>query len=399
MLELKDKAQCCGCASCAQVCPKHCITMQADGEGFLYPQIDQMQCIHCGLCERSCPVLNVHPEAGGTPKAYAACSKKDDQRQHSSSGGIFSLLAEQTLNDGGTVIGAEMAEDCQSVRHVAIEAKSELHRLQGSKYLQSEIGTTYEQAKQSLTEGRKVLFSGTPCQIEGLKSYLKKDDANLLCVDLICHGAPSQKLWAKYIDYREKRAGSQVQRTFFRHKKYGWKTFAVLFEFSNNTAYEQTFQKDLYMRMFLQNLCLRPACYQCKFKKKHRVSDITLADFWGCQSVCPEMDDDKGLSAVMVHSEKGQKAIDTLQSQAVWKTVDVEQVLAGNPSMVKSCEQPPMRDAFMQEMGEMTIQKLGKKYLKRAPIKTRLMKKIKNYVPARLRKILKRLISPCALEN
>jgi coenzyme F420-reducing hydrogenase beta subunit len=389
MLELKDKAQCCGCASCAQVCPKHCITMQAGDEGFLYPQIDQERCVHCGLCEASCPVLNVQPEAEGRPQAYAAYSKNEEQRQRSSSGGIFSLLAEQTLNAGGVVIGAEMAEDCRSVRHVAIESKDELYRLQGSKYLQSEIGTTYAQAKQYLAEGQKVLFSGTPCQIEGLRSYLKKDDANLLCVDLICHGAPSPKLWAKYVADREKHAGAQAQRTFFRYKKYGWKTYAVLLEFSNNTAYEQMLQKDLYMQMFLQNLCLRPSCYQCQFKKMHRVSDITLADFWGCQSVCPEMDDDKGLSAVMVHSEKGQKAIDALQDQAVWKQAAVEQVVAGNPSMVKSCEKPTMRGAFMQAMDGMTIQKLGKKYLKRVPMKTKVAAKIKNMIPQRVKNFVK----------
>ncbi len=389
MLKLKDKAQCCGCASCAQVCPKHCITMQADDEGFLYPQIDQEKCAHCGLCEKSCPVLNVQPEEEGKPKAYAAYSKNEDQRQCSSSGGIFSLLAEQILNAGGVVIGAEMAEDCRSVRHVAIESKDELYRLQGSKYQQSQTGMIYARAKQYLTEGRQVLFSGTPCQVEGLKSYLKKGDANLLCVDLICHGAPSPKLWAKYVDYREKRAGAQVRRTFFRHKKYGWKAYAVLLEFSNNTVYEQTLQTDSYMQMFLQNICLRPSCYQCQFKKMHRVSDITLADFWGCQSVCPEMDDDKGLSAVMVHSEKGQKAINALQDQAVWKQVDVEQVVAGNSSMVKSCEKPPMRDAFMQEMDGISMRRLGKKYLKRVSIKAMVAAKVKNMVPQRVKKFLK----------
>lgn len=392
MLDLKDKVQCCGCASCAQVCPKQCITMQADNEGFLYPQISQEQCIHCGLCEKSCPVLNVQPEAEGNPKAYAAYSKDADQRLRSSSGGIFSLLAEQTLDAGGIVIGAEMTEDCRAVQHAVIETKDALYRLQGSKYLQSQIGTTYTQAKQYLGQGRKVLFSGTPCQIEGLRSYLKKDDENLLCVDLICHGVPSPKLWAKYIDDQEKHAGAQVQRTFFRHKKYGWKTYAVLFEFSNNTAYERIFQKDPYMQMFLQNLCLRPSCYQCKFKKKHRVSDITLADFWGCKNVCPEIDDDQGLSAVMVHSGKGQKAIDALQDQAKWKTVDVMQAMVGNPSMTQSCEKPLTRDAFMQEMDKMTIQKLGKKYLKRVSIKERVIEKVKPRIPSKIKNALKRLL-------
>lgn len=392
MLDLKDKAQCCGCASCAQVCPKQCITMQADNEGFLYPQINQEQCIHCGLCEKSCPVLNVQPEAEGNPKAYAAYSKDADQRLRSSSGGIFSLLAEQTLDAGGIVIGAEMTEDCRAVQHAVIESKDALYRLQGSKYLQSQIGTTYTQAKQYLVQGRKVLFSGTPCQIEGLRSYLKKDDENLLCVDLICHGVPSPKLWAKYIDDQEKHAGAQVQRTFFRHKKYGWKTYAVLFEFSNNTAYERIFLKDPYMQMFLQNLCLRPSCYQCKFKKKHRVSDITLADFWGCKNVCPEIDDDQGLSAVMVHSGKGQKAIDALQDQAKWKTVDVMQAMVGNPSMTQSCEKPLTRGAFMQEMDKMTIQKLGKKYLKRVSIKERVIEKVKPRIPSKIKNALKRLL-------
>ena len=392
MQNLPDKKQCCGCGVCTQICPKQCITMQADEEGFLYPAVNDDACIHCGLCEKTCPVRNVQPEAEGKPKAFAAFSRDEHERQSSSSGGIFSLLAEQVLECGGAVFGAEMAADCRSVNHSATESPEELCRLRGSKYLQSTIGSTYAQAKEFLDAGRRVLFSGTPCQIEGLKSFLKKDYDNLLCVDVICHGAPSPKLWEKYIDYREHQAGAAVQRTIFRHKKYGWKSYAVLLEFSNNTAYEQILSKDLYMQMFLQDLCLRPSCYDCKFKKLHRVSDITLADFWGCERVCPEMDDDRGLSAVLIHSDKGQKAFEGIQDQCVSRQVECSQIAAGNPALMKSCAMPEKRDAFMAQIDRLSIPRLAKKYLRKPSRKAMILSRIILLIPPGIRKNLKRIL-------
>lgn len=387
-IDLEEWSTCCGCSACAQACPKGCITMQADGEGFLYPVIDENTCIACGACEHVCPIKNISPEPTGEPDAYAAYSKNTEQRLESSSGGVFSLLAEEILQNSGVVFGAAMSEDCRKAQHIAVERQEDLWKLRGSKYLQSEIGSTYRQAENALKQGRRVLFSGTPCEIEGLHRYLRREYENLLCVDLICHGAPSAKLWEKYVSYRENCAGAAAQRTFFRHKKYGWKTFAVLFEFANNTAYEQVLSKDLFMQMFLQNLCLRPSCYDCAFKKKNRVSDITLADFWGCDSVCPELDDDKGLSLVLCHSIMGRTVFKAIEEKIVMEPVSLEKALYGNPSLVKSCKKPEQRDAFMMQMDSLMIPQLAQGYLK----KPSLSSYIKQLIPMPLKRTLKRFL-------
>ena len=296
MIHIQNKIDCCGCHACAQICPQHCITMQPDAEGFLYPQIDETACIHCNLCEKVCPILqSLEEPKDKTPAAYAAINKDDDIRRQSSSGGVFTLLAEYILAQGGVVFGAAMADDQRSVRHIAVETPEDLAALRGSKYLQSTIGNTYGEAKQALQAGRKVLFTGTPCQIEGLKSFLQgREYPNLYCMDVICHGVPSPLAWQTYVSEQETRAGVPARRTFFRHKKYGWKTFALLLEFSNNKAYECVLSKDAFMQAFLQNACLRPSCHACHFKKLNRVSDITVADYWGVQNQQPDMDDDKG---------------------------------------------------------------------------------------------------------
>lgn len=380
MIVLKEKKQCCGCAACAQACPKNCIVMQPDDEGFLYPQIDRSSCIECGLCEKVCPMLQSPAEdTNSQPKAYAAYNKDETIRLQSSSGGVFTLLALQTLQNGGVVFGAALSADCKSVHHTMVSNEADLAKLRGSKYLQSEIEVCYEQAQTFLRQGKPVLFSGTPCEIEGLKTFLRQAYDNLTCVDLICHGSPSPKLWEKYVEYRKKENGQTVKEAYFRHKKYGWQEFSVKLCFKNNTEYIQKLNKDSFMQMFLQDLCLRPSCYSCNFKKKNRVSDITLADFWGSGWVCPDMDDDKGLSLVVVHSEKGGKLLEEIKEKMEVREVPLEDALQGNPSMTHSCNKPAKRDEFMQNMSKMSISQLEKMYVQKPSLLTRtkrIMKKV-----------------------
>lgn len=380
MIALKEKQQCCGCGACAQACPKNCIVMQSDDEGFLYPQIDQTVCIQCGLCEKVCPMLQSPAEdTSSQPKAYAAYNMDETIRLQSSSGGVFTLLALQTLQNGGGVFGATLSADCKSVHHTMVSSEVDLAKLRSSKYLQSEIGVCYKQTQAFLREGKPVLFSGTPCEIEGLKAFLRKDYDNLTCVDLVCHGAPSPKLWKQYVEYREKQNGQMVKEACFRYKENGWREYSVKLCFENNAEYIRKYNKDPFMQMFLQDLCLRPSCYSCPFKKKNRVSDITLADFWGSGRVCPDMDDDKGLSLVIVHSSKGEKLLQKVKDKMKVLEVPLESALQGNPSMTHSCTKPAKRDEFMQNMLTMSILQLGKRYLRKQNVfaKTkRLIKKL-----------------------
>lgn len=359
MVHIEKKENCCGCHACAQICPKHCITMRADAEGFLYPQVDATACIHCGACEEACPILQSSPEPKDkSPKAYAAINLDEKVRVQSSSGGVFSLLAEQTISKGGVVFGAAMSENQHKVCHIAVETLAGLTALRGSKYLQSEIGTTYLQAREALKSGREVLFSGTPCQIEGLQSFLQKDYPNLFCIDVICHGVPSPLVWDTYLAEQETRAGAPARRTFFRHKKYGWKTYALLLEFSNNKAYERVISDDAFMQAFLRDACLRPSCHACHFKKLNRISDITLADYWGVQNQYPAMDDDKGTSLILIHSEKGQQRMDALRGSLRLQEVPVAQALKPNPAMTQSAKPHKHRQEFFEHLGTMPFDKL-----------------------------------------
>lgn len=371
---ITDKSKCSGCSACYSICPNQCIQMQKDNEGFLYPEIDEDLCSGCGACEKICPIKNdTNAISYKEPLAYVAYSLDEKIRQDSSSGGIVSVLANEIIKEKGIVFGAALSEDCKTLFHTRAENTKDLRKLLGSKYLQSDIGDTFIDAKTQLEQGRKVLFVGTPCEVEGLHRFLKKDYENLWSIDLICHGAPSPLLWEKYVVYRERKAKSHVQQTFFRHKYYGWKMFVVLFIFVNNTTYRRVFKKDSYMQMFLQNLCLRPSCYNCVFKKINRVSDITLGDFWGCGKICPELDDDKGLSLVIVHSEKGKKMMSQIKSLIRMQAIPFEASITGNMAMVKSCEKPERRDEFMQSVGNYTFEELDKSYVKHMSIKMEIV--------------------------
>ena len=246
MIKIQGKSLCCGCGACSQVCPKHCITMVQDSEGFFYPHVDSTNCIDCKLCEKSCPILNTSDARQSKQDTYLGFIKDETVRLQSSSGGIFSALCKTVLNTGGAVFGAAFDSDFL-VHHICIHNEAELPLIYGSKYLQSRIEETYSEAKTVLEEGHAVLFSGTGCQIAGLKSYLKKDYPQLYTIDILCHGVPSPKLWKHYLAEQERSHGAAVRRTFFRQKNLGWKTYALSLEFANDNAYVQTFKEDPYM--------------------------------------------------------------------------------------------------------------------------------------------------------
>lgn len=379
------KSDCTGCYACANVCPKepNCISMIEDEEGFWYPKVNYDKCIKCGLCISTCPVLNYRP-GENAPRAYACINKNELIRAQSSSGGLFTLIAEQIIEEGGVVFGAEFNDDFEVV-HDFTETKEGIEKFRGSKYVQSRIGNTYKQARHLLGSGRKVLFTGTPCQIAGLVAFLKEPFDNLYCVDIICHGVPSPKVWKKYIELREKEAGSPPQRISFRLKNEGWKRYSVSFLFKNDTEYRQNLKNDLYMRAFLKDLCLRPSCYNCKFKTLYRISDMTLADFWGIQNIAPEMDDDRGTSLLFINSKSGMDMFERIKDKIIYKEVDINEAVKYNTAAYKSAGYNPSRDRFMQGIiNNEPFDILVKKY---GADKTSI--KIKRKIKAFVRKIFK----------
>ena len=336
--------------------------MISDNEGFWYPYVDREKCIECGLCEKVCPIIHKwQPDDSRTTTAMAAINLNEEIRLKSSSGGVFTLIAEEILNQGGVIFGATFTDDFKSVQHICVDNSAALEKLRGSKYVQLNIGSTYKQTKKYLDSGRKVLFTGTPCQIGGLYSYLGKPYDDLYTQDIICHGVPSPMVWEKYLEERERKAASKTQRMFFRHKKYGWKTYAVLFEFTNNTAYVKSLREDSFMRAFLSNSCLRPSCHNCSFKTMQRQSDITLADFWGVQNVLSKMDDNKGTSLVLVHTDKGTELLSAINKAVRIVETDFDTAIKYNPALFKSAKIGSQRVAFMNVINTMGIDELSNK--------------------------------------
>lgn len=365
MIDIKEKKNCCGCEACVQRCPKSCITMREDNEGFLYPEVDKNICIDCGLCEKVCPVINQAEER--KPLAVYAAKHKDEQiRMASSSGGAFTAIAESVIDEGGVVFGAKFNQDWDVV-HSYTETKEGLGAFRGSKYVQSRIGESYKEAEGFLKAGRKVLFSGTPCQIAGLKRFLRKEYDNLLTVDFICHGVPSPGVWREYLKEETARQcgekNSVLQRPIhernaliegisFRDKRLGWKKFSFALALSttngsgakNTVLLSEPLNKNIFLRGFLADLYLRPSCHACPSKSFKSRSDITIGDFWGVQNVMPEIDDDKGVSVVMVNSEKAGTLVEKISIEKFF--VKYDDVLPYNRAIELSTKYTIKRDSF-----------------------------------------------------
>ena len=392
MIDIKNKQDCCGCSACVQRCPKQCIMMAEDNEGFLYPQVDTSKCVDCHLCEKVCPVIN-QDEARTPLKVYAAKNSDDDIRLKSSSGGIFTLLAEQTIKGGGVVFGACWDKDW-NVKHDYIDNISDLQRFRSSKYLQSVIGDNYLKAEQFLKTGRKVMFTGTPCQIAGLKHFLRKEYDNLLAVEIICHSVPSPGVWQQYLTTRLhtlKWNKSDIRNISFRDKKTGWKTYSFVIENNDGNSFSELSNKNAFMRGFLADLYTRPSCHACPAKQLRSGSDLTLGDFWGIESLMREIDDDKGVSAIIVNSDKGKQVLHNINVELY--EVQYDELTTRNPALVKSFPITPKRIEFFKEDGstfEEKVKRLAKKPFSMKTLAYRIVRKvIPNMVVEKLKRLLR----------
>ena len=373
MINIVNKSFCCGCAACVQICPKKCISLTEDKEGFLYPIVDKAICIDCGLCEKVCPYLTEGIERN--PKVvYAAKHSNEDIRLHSSSGGVFTLLAEKIINDGGVVFGVRF-DDKWEVEFAYSETIDGLSVFRGSKYVQARVGNAFIDAERFLKDGRKVLFSGTPCQVKGLLQYLRKGYENLLTVDFVCHGVPSPKVWRLYLKEEVKKLARQgdagkntvlsskimptIKGISFRDKSSGWKKYSFALKLTkvlaegekNSVLHTNKFYENPFMQAFLSDLILRPSCYKCPAKSGKSGSDITIGDFWGIEHIKPEIDDDKGVSLVMVHNEDKINSIKSIEKSGVAYGDAVKY----NPAVVKSVGYPIYRNLFFRILSKTGI--------------------------------------------
>ena len=333
-----EREHCTGCFSCYSICPKNNIEMLPDNEGFLYPNItDKEKCHNCSLCSECCPLVNIknNRETYNYPKAYAAINTDENIRNISTSGGIFHLLSEKIIRQNGIVFGAKYGAEL-SVVHGSETTMQGIANFYGSKYVQSAIGETFRECKENLEEGKVVLFSGTPCQIGGLLAFLNHGYENLFCVDLICMSVPSPKIWESYLNWQKQRHGSSPKKIAFRYKNPGWKQSSMRIDFDNGTVYMEAGGRDLYNKTFYSGIGARYSCYDCRFRKLIRDSDITIADFWGVEKVCPEMDDGKGTSLVIINTIKGDSLFEKIKWQCKTKAVEVGDGIKHNPSAISS---------------------------------------------------------------
>ncbi len=349
---------CTGCGACAAVCPVGCIHMEPDNEGFLQPVIRTEQCVGCDRCKRACPILGTHSRPDNETEVYAAIHRDEAVRSGSTSGGVFSLLCEWIFAQNGVVYGAAYDRDF-TVVHCPVEKMEDLYRLRGAKYTQSRIADTFSQVREQLERGRYVLFSGTPCQVGGLISFLGKDYEKLILVDLICHGVPSPKVWRHYVDYRSGKdaCGQKPEGINLRSKETGWPGYSIRFDYPDGQVYSAPNSLDPYLRGFVGNLYLRPSCYHCSFKGSTRQSDFTLGDYWGVWSQLPEFHDGKGTSLVLLHTPKAKN---------IWKQVAEymrcseapEDPLADNPSALESSVLTDKREQFFARFEQEDFQML-----------------------------------------
>lgn len=365
MIDRISVEQCTLCGSCYNACPVDAISFKTPYLDFLYPAIDNSRCVGCDRCEKSCPILadKQEPESG-YPIAFAARSRDEEARRKSSSGGVFYELASKILSEGGYICGAVFDEHFH-VKHIVSNTQKDLYRMMGSKYAQSDMGMCFRQIKTLLDEGKNVLFTGCPCQVAGLRTFLGRKYPQLFLAELICHGIPSNSMLCAYISLREKQYGTKLKSMEFRNKDKGWHRSSVRMNFENGKKYQKVITADAYMKGFLENTTLKSACYKCPFRSFKSGSDIVLGDFWGAETKHPAMDDNKGVSAIIVNTHTGESLLDLCNFEK--RPIDLVEVVQFNQNLIKSSAPNLIRSNFYEYANRRGLPKAIQCYLEERP--------------------------------
>ena len=388
MIELTRKEDCTGCGACIDVWSHKALRMEVDNEGFWYPKVDASACTNCGLCNHVCPIINNESGKQGNferPKTYAAYAKDHETHFVSTTGGLYSILAEEMLSRGGYIGGAVWTEDFQA-KSIVSNNPEDLKRLRGSKYFQSDATDLFATVKGLLRKGEKVLVCGTPCQIAGLKNFVgKKYDENLILVDFICHCINSPEVFRKYKESLERKYGSKMVVYHPKNKEYGgWHNFAFKAVFENGAVYAANGIDDDFTYCFIgKHIAARPACYECQFKGFPRYADITIADFWGIENVDKEMDCEIGTSLVWLNNEKGEQFYESVRGRIEDKEESLEDALNGNQSALFS----PVRPTYSRKLFYFALEKIDFHTLVSIMRRKSLGKRIYNKITRKVRKL------------
>ena len=364
MIEIKEKSKCCGCTACSSVCPKQCIEMREDEEGFYYPFVNKEACIDCGLCQKTCPVLSPPDTTGEPVRTCIVRNKNEEILMRSTSGGFFYALCEYVIQKGGVVYGVRLNDKLEVV-HSRAETIEDCVPFLGSKYVQSYLGNIFRQVKKDLDGGRLVCFSGTPCQVQGLRNTLNNEQRDcLILVDITCHGVPSQKIWKEYLDYERNRIQEDIVDVSFRSKHFGYNNSSMKIGGHDSVKYE-TARVNPFLKAFFSHMFLRPSCSHCPVKTIHRTSDFTIFDSWKASEVLHQKDDDKGYTNVLVQTDKGLKIIDSLRDRLDIHDVTIKDIIPDDGGMMlRSANPHPSRDAYIRDINEKGYEYATDHYMK-----------------------------------
>ncbi|MFI3326633.1 MAG: Coenzyme F420 hydrogenase/dehydrogenase, beta subunit C-terminal domain [Clostridia bacterium] len=363
MIKIEDKSKCCACTACASACPKKCISMEADSEGFSYPIVDTENCIDCRFCEKVCPIATPKVENPFEQEVCIVQNKNQKVLKESTSGGAFTEIAKYVLSQNGVAFGASYHNEFK-VKHIYVDNEEDLKLFRNSKYSQSELGDSYIKVQEFLMAGRWVCFSGTPCQVEGLNSFLGKDYPNLIKVDIVCHAVPSPLIFKKYIESKNDLIEQGVSNILFRDKHYGYKySTMTLINNDNKKVYHRGIDSDPMLRAFFTNICDRPSCYDCSFKKRYRVSDFTMWDCFSIYDYSKELDNDKGVTNLLMHSPKARGIFAEIKDYFNYvKVDDVVKIVNTAKEMHHSVPMNSKREAFFKDANSLNGKDLMNKY-------------------------------------
>lgn len=361
MISIVNKEDCCGCGACYNICPKNSIEMKSDEEGFLYPNINLDTCINCGICEKVCPIINIEDETiNQSQRGMIIASKRIDVLKQSTSGGAFTAIAKYILKQGGYVYGVEMTSEF-NVHHIEIENVNDIEKFRNSKYVQSDTELVYKRVEQRLKSGEQVCFSGTPCQIEGLRHYLGKEYENLLLVDVVCRAVPSPGVWRKYINYLQKKNG-KIQEVRFRDKGLGYQFSTMKIQMKDGRTIRNGIESDPWLRMFFSGMIIRPSCTQCKFRRRYRKSDITIWDCFNVSDISSKFDEKSGATRMLIHSPKGERVFDSIKGEYIFEEINPATLVSGLTELSKSPKAHPKKEIFFNDFQNLEMNELINKY-------------------------------------